>query len=228
VTAEFLFVAADVIKRLAAFDPLSERLLVGEALAGRRQNVFGAREELPEIRSMISGIADRTSGPHLRVVNADAFVWLSETDELFDFVVADFPDPSTYGVAKLYTTAFYRLVQQHLTRDGKLVVQGTSPLFASQAYWCIVETLRAAGLRTRPYHVYVPSFGEWGFVLAGRNEVSPEHGQLPDSLRFLTPEVVPSLFEFPGDMKAVEVEPNRLDEQLLVRYYEEACERTQH
>ena len=85
---------------------------------------------------------------------------------MFDFVVVDFPDPNNYGVGKLYTTAFYRLLSRHLTRDGLVVVQATSPLFARQIYWCIAETMKQAGLRTYPYHVYVPSFGEWGFVLA--------------------------------------------------------------
>ncbi|MFB6137248.1 MAG: RAD55 family ATPase [Halobacteriaceae archaeon] len=43
-----------------------------DAWAGGLQNVFGSREELPEVRSMLSGIADRTDGPHFRLVNADA------------------------------------------------------------------------------------------------------------------------------------------------------------
>lgn len=158
--------------------------------------------------------------PRVRIVNADAFVWLTETDEVFDFIVADFPDPSTYAVGKLYTTAFYRLATQHLSRHGRLVVQGTSPMFAPHAYWCIVETIRAAGLQARPYHAYVPSFGEWGFVLAGRDRVTAGGSALPDSLRFLTRELVPQLFDFPRDMQPVDVQPNRLDEQVLVRYYE--------
>lgn len=155
----------------------------------------------------------------VRIINADAFVWLAETDEVFDFVVADFPDPSNYAVGKLYTTAFYRLLIHHLAPDGMIAVQSTSPLFARTAYWSIVETLRASGLETWPYHAYVPSFGEWGFVLAGRG--SYEHPQeLPDGLRFLTAEQVPQLFAFPLDMSPVEALPSRLDDQILVRYYE--------
>lgn len=154
----------------------------------------------------------------VRIVNADAFQWLDDTDEMFDFVVVDFPDPSNYAVGKLYTTAFYRLLGQHLTRNGMISVQSTSPLFARTAYWGIVETLRASGFETWPYHVYVPSFGEWGFVLAGRGTYTfPRH--LPDGLRFLQASQIPQLFDFPLDMTAVEVLPNRLDDQILVRYY---------
>ena len=65
---------------------------------------------------------------------------------MFDFVVVDFPDPTNYSLGKLYTTVFYRLLAKHSSRAGLVVVQSTSPLFARQSYWCIVETLKQAGL----------------------------------------------------------------------------------
>ncbi|WP_420126631.1 polyamine aminopropyltransferase [Longimicrobium sp.] len=164
------------------------------------------------------------ASPRVRVVNQDAFRWLDETRESFDFVVVDLPDPSNYGVGKLYTTAFYRLLSHHVNRGGMVVVQSTSPLFARSAFWSIDTTLREAGLRTWPYHLYVPSFGEWGFVLAGRDDYTPP-ARLPQGLRYLTPGTVPSLFEFPADMRPVPVQANRLDDQILVRYYSEDWER---
>jgi len=155
----------------------------------------------------------------VRVINADAFPWLDTNTDMFDFVVVDFPDPTNYSLGKLYTTGFYRLLARHVSRGGWLVVQSTSPLFARQSYWCIVETLKQAGLRTFPYHVYVPSFGEWGFVLAGMNPYEPPPA-LPAGLRFLSPAVLPELFHFSVDMTPVAAEPNRLNDQVLVRYYE--------
>ena len=136
-----------------------------------------------------------------------------------DFVVVDFPDPTNYSLGKLYTTAFYRLLAKHLSRQALVVVQSTSPLFARQSYWCIVETLKQAGLKTYPYHVYVPSFGEWGFVLAGQYPYEPP-AQVPSGLRFLSARNLPEMFQFPNDMLPVDVEPNRLNDQVLVRYYE--------
>jgi spermidine synthase len=137
----------------------------------------------------------------------------------FDFVVIDFPDPSNYHVGKLYTSAFYRLVKQHIAPGGFLVVQSTSPMFARQSFWSIVTTLEGAGLRTWPYHVYVPSFGEWGFVIAGLGSYAPP-ATLPDGLRYLTASTVPALFDFPADMQRVPALANRLNDQVLVRYYE--------
>jgi spermidine synthase len=180
--------------------------------------LFSTHEVLTELNE------GSLSSERVRIINADAFVWLAETDEVFDFVAVDFPDPSNYAVGKLYTTAFYRLLVHHVSEGGLISVQSTSPLFAPTAFWCIVETLRAAGLATWPYHVYVPAFGEWGFVLAGRGGWTPP-SRLPSGLRFLTPDIVPQLFDFPLDMTPVEAEPNRLDDQVLVRYYEEEWRR---
>src|SRR5207245_7279626 len=137
----------------------------------------------------------------------------------FDFIVIDFPDPTNYSLGKLYTTAFYKAASRHLSTQGLMVVQSTSPLFARQSYWCIVETLKQAGLRTYPYHLYVPSFGEWGFVLAGLNPYDPPV-RLPDGLRYLWASAVPPVFQFAIDMLPVDAEPNRLNDQVLVRYYE--------
>jgi spermidine synthase len=138
---------------------------------------------------------------------------------MYDFVVADFPDPNNYSLGKLYTTAFYRLLKRHVSEQGVVVVQSTSPMFARQSFWCVNETMKRAGFQTYPYHAYVPSFGEWGFVL-GTQDSWRTPDQLPAGLRFLTQQGLASLFQFPPDLAPVEAEPNRLNDQVLVRYYD--------
>ncbi len=165
--------------------------------------------------------------PKVHVTNADAFPWLEEHRESYDFIVVDFPDPTNYSVGKLFTTAFYRLMSHHLSQRGVAVIQSTSPLFARQSYWCIVETLRQAGLKTYPYHVYVPSFGEWGYVIASLTPYEPP-AALPDGLRFLTVAAIPEIFQFPVDMRQVAAEPNRLNDQVLVRYYDKEWSEIAH
>ena len=157
--------------------------------------------------------------PRVRVINADAFVWLDQHSDFFDFVVVDFPDPTNFSLGKLYTTAFYRLVAKHVSASGRIVVQSTSPLFARQSFWCIDATLKKAGLVTAPYHLYVPSFGEWGFILAGTHVWQPPT-LLPGGLRFLSLVAMKNMFDFPEDMRPVTAEVNRLNDQVLVRYYE--------
>ena len=230
---EYRYHEALVHPGLAAL-PGARRVLVlggGDGLAVREALRYGGVREIvlvdldPEMTRLFAthpALSALNGGAltdaRVRVVNADAFVWLAETQDVFDFIVVDLPDPSNYALGKLYTTAFYRMLQRHLSQGGLAVVQSTSPLFARTAFWSIAETLKQSGLRTWPYHVYVPSFGEWGFVLAGRAEYAPP-ATLPAGLRYLTPALVPQLFSFPLDMQPVPAAANRLDDQALVRYY---------
>ena len=160
------------------------------------------------------------SASRVHIINADAFPWVDSDTESFDFIVIDFPDPTNYSLGKLYTTTFYKAAARHLSAQGLMVVQSTSPMFARDSYWCIAETIKQAGLQTYPYHVYVPSFGEWGFVIAGHREYEPPTS-LPAGLRFVDAKNLPALFQFPPDMAPLPMVPNRLDDQVLVRLYDQ-------
>ena len=158
--------------------------------------------------------------PKVRVIQSDALRWLDQSSDAFDFIVVDFPDPNNFAVCKLYTTTFYHLLERHLNVRGRAVIQATSPLYARKSYWTIVNTVASVGLLTTPYHALVPSFGEWGFVLVGREPWSaPTRFSVP--LRFLTPAGMPALLDFPPDMAREPTEINRLDNQVLVRTFEE-------
>ena len=159
------------------------------------------------------------NSPKVTVVNDDAFQWIKRySGEAFDVIIVDFPDPSNYSVGKLYSVAFYKTLKKLMNERTVVSVQSTSPFFARASYWCIVRTMRAAGLETLPYHLYVPSFGEWGFVLAGLQSPRPV---ISTEQSFLTQEVFDSATRFPKDMAEVDAPVNRLDDQVLVRLFTE-------
>lgn len=160
------------------------------------------------------------SDPRVRVINADAAIWLQNSTDMFDAAIVDFPDPSSFALGKLYSVPFYGLLKKRLAENGLIVVQSTSPFFAPHAYWTIDATLRDVGLHTWPYHAYVPSFGEWGFILA-----SPRDGYVPPSsyglpMRYLNAQTTREMFAFPPDMQRQPMAPNRLNTQSLVREFE--------
>ena len=170
----------------------------------------------PMVRALNGAALD---DPRVRVVNADAMVWLQETAVApFDLALVDFPDPNTYALGKLYTARFYRLLQRRLTADAVISVQSTSPLMARESFWCITATMESAGLKVRPYHLAVPSFGVWGFALASKRDFAVPTRVLP-GLRHLSDEATAAMFAFPKDMDRVPVEVNRLDNQVLVHLY---------
>ncbi len=186
-----------------------------------------AMTELFAAHPVLAGLnGDAFSDPRVHVHNADAMEWLlahrRQGESPFDLAIVDLPDPNNFSLGKLYTRAFYRLLRSRLAPGGVGVVQATSPYLAPRSYWCVVETLRSADLHPVPYHALVPSFGDWGFVLIAPGVVEPPR-RLHDglSLRFLSDAMLPGLFVFAADQQPLPVEVNRLNDQLLVHYYEE-------
>ncbi len=161
------------------------------------------------------------SNPKVKIVNADAYVWLKNNIQLYDAAIVDFPDPSNYSVGKLYTLNFYDTLKKALTPDALISIQTTSPYFAPKSYWCIHRTVQQIFTTVQAYHAYVPSFGEWGFVLVSpQNEVPKQAQRQVKNLRFYDYQFS-ELTHFQKDIAQKEVEVNRLDNQILVRYFDE-------
>ncbi len=162
----------------------------------------------------------------------DAFAYLRRhTDARYDVVLMDLPDPSGVATSKLYTRTCFGLALRRLDAGGVLVTQASSPFYARDAFWCVVQTVeaaiaelpakfRAAEQITIPYHVQVPSFGDWGFVLVAANIPREELWPNSESMRFLTWPVFEQSLAFAPDSGAVETEINELDDPVLIRYHE--------
>ena len=109
-----------------------------------------------------------------------------------------------------------------------LVTQATSPFYAPEAYWTIVATLEAAlpadhpagPLEAQPYHIHVPSFGEWGFVLAGRGSIDAAGLRPSIPTEVLDADSLGALFVFDKALGArPAVRPNTLDDPVLAELY---------
>ena len=218
----------------AASQPLEHVLILGggDGLAVRELlkypsiktiTLVDLDQELTELFSNNPTLVDINSNslnsPKVKIYHEDAFVWLRKNRRVFDFIVMDFPDPSNFSLGKLYSLKFFRELKRALRPGAMSAIQSTSPYFARKSFWCIHHTLRHAGFNTKPYHVYIPSFGEWGFVIASTGDfILPK--SLPSNLKFLDMAVLPSLFHFPSDMAWLETKLNRLNNQALVKYFD--------
>jgi spermidine synthase len=175
----------------------------------------------------------RTGGafadPRLRVVHDDAMAYLTRPGERYDLIVVDFPDPNNLSLGKLYTTRFYRDAARRLAPGGAMVVQATSPYYSRGSFWTVVTTIEASGLHARPYHAFVPSFGEWGFVLARPEPFDAPRGPRLAGLSYAASEAAfAAFFHFPPDMSRTPAPVNRADDQALVRLYEREIGRYTH
>lgn len=157
--------------------------------------------------------------PRVAVVTQDAMNWLRGPDlDRFDAIIVDLPDPDTPVLGRLYSAEFYALAARALAPGGLMAVQAGSPFSTPTAYWRTVSTIRAAGYAVTPYHVHVPTFGDWGFALAQRADTAPTPTVPPDAppLRFLNQQVLQAACVFSGDVAPRPVEPSTLDNQRIV------------
>jgi spermidine synthase len=156
----------------------------------------------------------------LTMIIGDAFGFLQHNTAPFDLIIADLPDPNNNGLARLYSKQFYSLVKRNLTGGGIFVTQATSPYFAPRAYWSIVKTVGAAGFsHIYPYHANIPSFGEWGFVIASEAALNMATPSFIPNTRFIDKQTFPTHFIFTKDTIAQDVEVNVLDRPIILDYY---------
>lgn len=78
------------------------------------------------------------------------------------------------------------------------------------------------GFEVRPYHLEVPSFGDWGFNMASKDGFPAPH-PISVSTRFLDDGSMKAMFVFAKDERADDVEVNRLSRPVIIGYYNDAA-----
>jgi spermidine synthase len=140
------------------------------------------------------------SSPLVNVLNQDAFLFVKETENTYDRIIIDFPDPHNEALSKLYSIEFYAMVADIMSDDGTLVTQSSSPFFTPHTYWTVSRTLEEIFPQVINYQTPIPSFGIWGFNMATKLPNS-SLGPLPDGLRSITAESFAASQVFSTDLE---------------------------
>ncbi len=182
------------------------------------------------------------SSPKLTIHNEDAFNFIQKSSAMYSLILIDLPDPNDTGLGKLYSKEFYSFAKKRLAVGGIISTQATSPYFAREAFWCIAHTMQAAFSSVVPYTVYVPSFGQWGFVMAVQHmnvseklkdsafvaklikhmEIRLQDLPFAKNFKYISAATIPSLFVFDKDTDEEPTDTNTLNTQKLVQYYEQS------
>lgn len=167
----------------------------------------------------------------VRIVNQDAFQFLKNNHEKFDVIIADFPDPRTIELNKLYSFEFYKLCKNRLHENGAFITQASSPYYTTKAFRTIQKTISAAGFETLPIHNHVYTFGEWGWVIGSpklATDFMKEKIRKVDlsemQLKFWKNDAGYLITSFGADLIKVdseEIEINMIHNPILYRYYAE-------
>lgn len=159
--------------------------------------------------------------PRVEVLAEDAFSWVRAggDGQTYDAVLVDLPDPDTDTIARLYSAEFYGMLRGSLAPEGKMVVQSGSAFTTPDLFNRVRSTLLEAGCgEVLPYHVAVPTFGDWGFNQCTQPG-GPAELSLPTTapqLRFLNEETLAAARVFPPDNPIKVVEPSTLDHPRVV------------
>jgi spermidine synthase len=154
------------------------------------------------------------------VVNQDAYQFLSKNKTQYDAIIIDLPDPNNPSLARLYSKEFYKLIGLRLQPYGVFVTQATSPFFAKKAYWSIFSSIQSAGFTsTLPYHVNVPSFGEWGFIIGSHRKIDTAQWKQRIEGRYTDKQTVEASWHFSKDIAYIPLQPNTIDRPTILEHY---------
>lgn len=167
----------------------------------------------------------------VKVVNADAFHFLETTDVFYDVIIADFPDPRSLEINKLYTYEFYKLCAHRLRKNGAFVTQSTSPYYTTHTFRCIEKTLQKSGFNTLAMHNHVYSFGEWSWVIGSeqlmtdqlKRKINTAKIDQIEDLKWMTPDALKLLTSFGKDLIKVDtskLQVNTMHNPMAYKYYE--------
>ena len=122
----------------------------------------------------------------------------------FHAIFSDLTCPGSLADCGLFTREWFQKLHAHLEPGGILSINGLSPDQTPEAYWCLYQTLRSAGLAALPGRSRVPSFaelgyGDWGFFLGSDRAITPAELRsvpIPQGVRTLDGPGLVDCFEF--------------------------------
>jgi spermidine synthase len=161
--------------------------------------------------SLQSDSAQPLGSSRVTVYIREAFAFVQQLpDACYHVVIADFTCPTRPEETAILSQEWFTQVRRLLVSGGLFALNGVSPENTPTAFWCIYQTLLAAGFVPRPMGLSIPSFarlgyGQWGFFLAATEPITRDHLAeitFPEGLTTLTQEGLLQTFQFPTAIAA--------------------------
>jgi len=170
----------------------------------------------------------------VNIKNQDAFNFIENSEEFYDVIFVDLPDPNSVSLSRLYSREFYSLCRRRLNKYGIIVTQASSPVHSPNSFVCIIKTMESADFTVLPYHNNIPTLGEWGWCLGMRKEVVSKDKLKekvmgidlpPPPTKFLNRDAIISMVHFGKGVleKKEKVKVNTILDPILVKYYKKGA-----
>ncbi|MCR4290943.1 MAG: polyamine aminopropyltransferase, partial [Candidatus Scalindua sp.] len=168
------------------------------------------------------------------VKNQDAFTFIESSEEFYDIIFIDLPDPNSVSLSRLYSGEFYSLCRRRLNKYGIIVTQASSPVHSPDSFVCIIKTMESADFTVLPYHNNIPTLGEWGWCLGMKKEVVSADMLKekvmgielpPPPTKFLNRDAIISMVHFGKGVLEIKekVKVNTILDPILVKYYKKGA-----
>lgn len=204
----------------------------GENLASRELLKYDFIEEIDvvDIDEMIFDLAksnqrikklnnNAANDPRVKLIKEDAFVYLKECQTNYDIIIADLPDPSNEALARLYSKEFFYFAKRCLKKEGVFITQAVEVFLSRKTFTCIENTLMAVFDFTAKHHTQVPSFGDWGFIMASDKPISVKDKFTLKNLEYYSEKQYLIDSHFSKDALVSHSSVNTLDNPILLNYY---------
>lgn len=205
---EYLVIPA-IALAIQRFPQQNLRVLIcggGDGLAARDVLRFPEVEQIdlvdysPEVLELGRTVfkpynAGSLASDRVTVYIQEAFEFISTiSDRFYHVVVCDFTYPTCSEETSIYSREWFQQINRVLHPFGMICTNGVSPENRTTGFWCLYQTLLAAGLMAKPLQLAISSFrqhgyGNWGFFLASPQLISRfelETIALPGDLQALT------------------------------------------
>lgn len=161
------------------------------------------------------------------LIQDDVLRYISNPIKKYDAIFLDLPDPKSVETNQYYTIEFYNLIRGLLNETGVMITQAGSPYFATQAFYAIGKTIRAAGFHVLPIHNQILTLGEWGWYICSMSQGSPElkeklvrHKEFDFETKWFNDEAAYLISSFGKTyIDTLNVEINSLENPMVYQYY---------
>jgi spermidine synthase len=75
----------------------------------------------------------------LSVVNMDAFEWVKKNDQKFDFIIIDFPDPSSFSLANYTLKSFIVYLEKMLSLMDSSLFKVHHPMWRENHFGALMK-----------------------------------------------------------------------------------------
>ncbi len=133
------------------------------------------REVTEAVVKFLPSVPDKIfEDPRTTLINADAFKYVEDTNEKYDYIIGDLTDLREEGmegsqVNRLYTPSFLNQLRNIMSEDGRIVYHLEIYPVSHDIIRKFIRNVKQVFIHYKMYVTYIPSFGGfWSYMIMSK------------------------------------------------------------